>query len=469
LETYGFSEGREGVESLLRLLADEKGDLKRRYKDLVVRLDDDEFVVREKATLELARLPFVDRVALKNLQKEMPPEAAMRIAWALKSNSPGRFDDMIEEVLNVIIDAEMKGLCSELFLALGNSVEYRRGVIWALIVDAVRVTVRKEDLPVLTKGIESEAALVRGAAASALLRIDAKAGVEALLKVVDDPDDNVKWIVAEQLVQARRREALKPMADLLMSSDFGLRQRASRVLREVTEQEFDYYSAGEEGERAGPAKQWRDWIEREAEGADLNFGEEAEEELPDGATSLFDGESLDGWTEWVDEFRGEAAKRGTLFSSWRVDEDGVRCLGLHAGSLRSDAAFGDFVLSADYLLPDRDSSAGVGVLVGDLTAGFLEVELKHGSSGDLYQLGDLDLVHDDGTPVGLRALKIAKSNEKADDWNSLEIEVSDGAVIVRINGLEQNRLQGAPKRPLGLLFRDTGMPAEFRNIRLRKL
>ena len=128
-----------------------------------------------------------------------------------------------------------------------------------------------------------------------------------------------------------------------------------------------------------------------------------------------------------------------------------------------------FELELEYRLPGGIGDSGVGVLAGKFGDGYLEVQLIHGKSGDLYRIGDIDIENTEGQPLGFRAQKLEDSNELVGVWNKMRLRVVDGAVEVSINDVVQNRALKGPKRPSSIVLRNEKSRAEFRNMILKKL
>ena len=64
-------------------------------------------------------------------------------------------------------------------------------------------------------------------------------------------------------------------------------------------------------------------------------------------------------------------------------------------------------------------------------------------------------------------------HEKANDWNSLDIESRNDLIRVKLNGHEVAKHPGDPKRPttgpIGLQLHDRFSVMMFRNIRIREI
>ena len=468
LSDFGFSDDRAGVEKLLRVLVEGGEESERRYRVLVRLLDAEDFEERESASQELANLPVLDREALARLGESMSPEVAMRVRRVLRENSPARFESMIKAALDTIIAAEAKGLVELLFGALEGGGDIKRGEILKRVGNAARITSSVADLEFLETALQSKIALVRIGAVEAISAVAGAAAGDLLLAVIADPDPDVKWATAQKLSKLARRECLKPLAELLMCDDnFGVRWRSLDELRRLTGQDFGYYAAGDAKEREEPAKKWAEWVLANGDSAELQFGKAADSEV----VILFDGEDLEGWTEVRSGDLGgpvDPADKAVRFLGFEMKDGVLQTTGRNKGELRSEQRFMNYTMKFDYRCPGGLGDGGVGVFAGDPGDGYMEIQILHGRSGDIYRIGDLKMVDAEGKPLGFSGKTLAPSNEKLGEWNSMQVRVSDGSVEIIVNDLLQNRASGGPKTPTGIVFRNEGSRVEFRNVALER-
>jgi hypothetical protein len=465
LSDFGFSDDRAGVEKLLRVLVEGGADSERRYRALVGLLDAEDFEEREAASQELANLPVLDRETLARLGQSMSPEVAVRVRRVLRENSPARFESMIKAALDTIIAAEAKGLVELMFGALEGGGDIKRGEILKRVGNAARITSTVADLEFLKTALHSEVALVRVGAVEAISTVAGVAAGDLLLAVIADADPDVKWATAQTLSKLARRECLMPMAELLMCDDnFGVRWRSLDELRRLTGKDFGYYAAGDVEERVGPAKKWADWVRANGDSAELQFGKEADSEI----VILFEGEDLEGWKEVRSGDLGapiDPADKAARFRGFELKKGVLQTTGLNrGGELRSERRFMNYTLKFDYRCPGGIGDSGIGIFAGDPGDGYMEIQILHGHSGDIYRIGDLKMVDAEGKPLGFSGKTLAPSNEKLGEWNSMQVRVSDGAVEIIVNDLLQNRASGGPKTSTGIVFRNEGSRVEFRNM-----
>lgn len=458
LSDFGFASDREGIVELLGLLAGE-ADATGGYSNIVEELDSEDFATREAATLKLSRMPVIDRVALKKLADKVSPEVAIRIQRVLKANSLERFDSLIKSVLNAIIKTKTRGVVELLFSALQGREDYGKGEVWKKVAEAAIVTARHSDINYLVGALESRSDVVRGGAVRAIVEVAGNGAADLILTVADDSCPYVKWEVARNLALLRRRECLKPFAELLMcDDDFGMRWRSLDELRRITGVRFNYYAAGNAVERKEPAAKWLAWVENNAATAELNFNHSGKAE----GIEIFNGNDLEGWRE----FRGTFLQK---VPGWQVEDGMLQARGINRGELRSEQRLLNYSMDLEYRFPSGLGDSGVGIFAGDPDEGYLEVQLRPGNSGDLYRIGNLEIITDSGERLGFSAPKFKASNEIKGEWNKLQIRVIDGAVEVKVNSLLQNRARGGPKTPGGIVLRQEGSRVEFRNVIVEKL
>jgi hypothetical protein len=149
--------------------------------------------------------------------------------------------------------------------------------------------------------------------------------------------------------------------------------------------------------------------------------------------SLFDGNSLTGWTSYGADQPGEAweAADGVLyFNSGKKDE------GASGGDLTTKSSFGDFHLEIEWKISENGNS-GIMFYVKD--DGSYD---RPYHTGPEYQLLDND-GHKDGQIVTHRTADlydmISSSEEpvkQVGEWNKTEIIVNDGKLQFFLNGIK---------------------------------
>lgn len=135
-------------------------------------------------------------------------------------------------------------------------------------------------------------------------------------------------------------------------------------------------------------------------------------------TTLFDGESLDGWAT-----TGDA-------DAWGVDRECIHCEGGDAGYLYTEATYDDFDLSLEFRIAPGANS-GVFVWLSDVADPVntgLEVQIL-----DTHGTDDLD-AHDCGALYDLVA-PAADAVRPAGEWNDLQVTCEGSRVAADLNGV----------------------------------
>jgi len=171
-----------------------------------------------------------------------------------------------------------------------------------------------------------------------------------------------------------------------------------------------------------------------------------DEELADGWISLFDGQTLFGW---------QAASA----ANWHVEEGAIVVNDGPPGLLCTTSTFGDYVLKVEFR-SDTGTNSGI----------FLQTPLKPTDPAvDCYELNIADSDNPFPTCSLVKRVK-TEGNFDSSDWQSYEVTVANGQVIVKLDG--EQVLEYADEKPLrrgriGLQL-NQGRVA-FRNLKLKPL
>ncbi len=469
LSEYGYSDDKNGVLSLLGLL-NKKHDTKLLAKYLSD-LDSNDFSKRERATLNLSRLPVIDRVFLNDAMKGSSPEVSFRIRSILKQNNKERFDGMIRALSYEIIRGKHEGLLSDLFSSVEGREQYSMGGMWRSFSEASSVTANEKDVELLKRKLVSDNDMIRYSSVKTLLSLLGERSLPFIEMNLKDKNPHIKWECANALMKFQKKECLIPLSELLMcDEDFGLRWRSLEALRKITGQEFGYYAAGNAEERSVPATKWTDWLEANAGSAKLNFGVLDNDQ----AVALFNGKNFEEW-----EFRNLGGRPGVIFGrkgqvpdedTWDIENQNLIAKKGFRSEIITKQSFLNYEFSFEYKLLEGTSDSGVGIFAGDADEGYLEIQLYNQTSGDLYKIGAAQIVTDDGNPLAFRSTKFKASNEVKDEWNKMVIRVSDGQSEIKVNGEVQNRALSKEAKPSKIVLRNEGTgKVEFRNLLLKKL
>lgn len=194
------------------------------------------------------------------------------------------------------------------------------------------------------------------------------------------------------------------------------------------------------------------------------------------AISLFDGETLAGWSHVLVD------KNLAMEDVWSVKDGVLVCQGKPLGYLVTKESFQDFKLSLEWRWAAEPGNSGVLLRIAGEPVGFMpkcvEAQLKHESAGDIWAFRGakvdgpkerLKVVEDHEELGDFRGVGKMKMAEKpVGEWNHYEIVVRGESIEVMINGQLVNRAHGLEKTvgPIGL--QSEGSEIHFRNIRLQK-
>lgn len=198
----------------------------------------------------------------------------------------------------------------------------------------------------------------------------------------------------------------------------------------------------------------------------LVFGQQS----PQGWQRIFNGKDLSGW---------QVVGNGL----WHVTRDGV-LIGQRDTTKKSSknpdqswlytvAEHGEYDLHIEYWLRYRSNS---GISIRDATraryAGGEEADPARTPSHNGYEIQIIN-GYDEKFPTGsLYLFQAAKGGtERPYEWNTMDVEVRDDMIRVRVNGQLVTEHPGDPKRPkagpIGLQLHDVNTVIMFRDVRIR--
>jgi hypothetical protein len=213
-------------------------------------------------------------------------------------------------------------------------------------------------------------------------------------------------------------------------------------------------------------------------------------------TPLFNGRDLAGWTQYRRPADAQAP------ATWSVADGVIKCTGAPAGYIRTEGRYRDYRLTVEWRwIPGdmplnaqgRPRGRNSGVLLhvqlpDDVWPKSLEAQLAADNAGDFWVIGGVDTAQH----VAARekavaaagqdeaALKAARSNRRFQksqpsaekplgEWNTYEITCSGDTVVVKVNGVEQNRATAVTVQEGHIALQSEGAPIEFRNVKLAPL
>lgn len=195
---------------------------------------------------------------------------------------------------------------------------------------------------------------------------------------------------------------------------------------------------------------------------------------------LLKSKNFDDWSFHFDE----PNTKGTDIYSF-TSEGELFCKGMPFGYIATKKEYKNFKLSLEYTWPEEEepTNSGIFLRISDqkpdafLPCGF-EVQLAHGSAGDLWGFygkkiaGPKDRLIDNpdsrfGHQSGVPG--IAKNENKPGEWNKVEVLLSEGLIVVVLNGKIVNWASDADTKAGKIGFQSEGGHVKFRNVRLSPL
>ncbi len=200
-----------------------------RIARLVKQLGSDEFEDREKASRELVEVGPVARTQLQLAVRDKDLEVSRRAARALdeigKSSSP----HVLSAVVRVLAHHKPAGATEALldYLASADDPDVAEDVVRALA--TVGVKDGKADAA-LVKALSDKLAIKRAGAGEALSRAGGKAHRAAVRKLLADSEPVVRMRVALALLEAKDKEAIPALIELVEKAPNEDRERVEEML-----------------------------------------------------------------------------------------------------------------------------------------------------------------------------------------------------------------------------------------------
>jgi HEAT repeat protein len=242
---------------------------RKKVEDLVERLADRRFAVRERATADLVAfghraVPFLEVAA-----KAKDPERARRAADCLERIAQGEGKPLPLVAPRLLALRKPEGAAAALldYLPWAEGEQVVQEVEKALLALAVRDG--KPD-PALLAGLEDRMAVRRGTAAEALARSGGKGTWPALHKLFKDPEPAVRMRVTLALAGAGDREAVPVLIDSLAALPQEYAARAEEALRLLAGDQMPEVTLGDDEAAHKKARDtWAAWWQMHGKEADL--------------------------------------------------------------------------------------------------------------------------------------------------------------------------------------------------------
>jgi len=137
---------------------------------------------------------------------------------------------------------------------------------------AMAVTVSENDEAILQKSLGSSDNNVRAVSAAGLTSsILRERSAPRFKKMLTSEDEAVRLIAARCLADLGDRSALPALGLLLASPDLQIRTKSVRILRALSDRQFNYSPNGPIFDRLAATSRWMKWIDGEGKTASLSF------------------------------------------------------------------------------------------------------------------------------------------------------------------------------------------------------
>ncbi|MBT4530459.1 MAG: DUF1080 domain-containing protein [Phycisphaerae bacterium] len=190
--------------------------------------------------------------------------------------------------------------------------------------------------------------------------------------------------------------------------------------------------------------------------------------------SLFNGENLDGWTI----VNGDA-------STWIAQDNMLVTTGKPTGVLRTNEMYENFILELDWRHMVENGNAGLFVWSDPIPAKgvpftrAIEVQIMDGKEldwytthGDIFSIWGAKMTPDRPHPHGehiQRCLPSERRSKPSPEWNHYKVTCNEGTIKLEVNGKEVSGGFDVSPRKGYICFEAEGTPAQFKNIRIKKL
>lgn len=182
---------------------------------------------------------------------------------------------------------------------------------------------------------------------------------------------------------------------------------------------------------------------------------------PSARIELFNGKDLTGW-KFITRDLDPKIDPKTI---WTVSEGVIHFAGDPKINLQTLAAYRDYHLHVEWRWPERPGNSGVFLHVTGkdrLTPVCIEAQLMAQHAGDLRTDGGAKWVPNPEPAV--RPRQQPSSEKTAGEWNTYDIVCQGDAITTWVNGVLQNKVEGASPSSGYIALQAEGKAIDFRNI-----
>lgn len=191
-------------------------------------------------------------------------------------------------------------------------------------------------------------------------------------------------------------------------------------------------------------------------------------------TELFNGKNLDNWTVYIP---GEDPTEPVF----QVEDGMLLVSGVPNAYIRSNKTYENYQLHIEWRWVEEAKNSGILLHVSGkdtLWPNCIEAQLKAGNAGDIVLFGEgVGITVNDSTTIiksgEKRYAVLDKFSESSENdpgkWNAYDITVDGDMIVLKVNGILQNRGEHSTITKGSIAIQSEGGPMQFRNIYLTKL
>jgi hypothetical protein len=189
----------------------------------------------------------------------------------------------------------------------------------------------------------------------------------------------------------------------------------------------------------------------------------------------FNGEDLSGWGFFLKE------EGVGMADVWSVQDGLLVCKGEPMGYLHTTAEYTNFDLTVEWRWAPGAEPGNSGILMrinGDPKPlpRCLEVQLKSGSAGDVFGFHGMPLQGEESRMRHVEAHELGGKltgssrnggiESEPGEWNRMDVSLQEGLLVVKLNGVEVNRVEGCEVIAGPIALQSEGGEIHFRRVSL---
>jgi len=241
---------------------------KKHLTALFMQLGGDDFARRELAMRQLIAMPVIGANDLATAIDSDESEIHLRAQQVAAARTNGNASSSVAVAcFRTISRRKIAGASATVLEVLPL---YQEEFVLSAAREALKVTSRVEDIPMLRAASQNGSIETRVAAIGALAAIAGDDARPNLATLVAEDSPRIKLAAARALADRGDRACLPPLVQLLSAPDARVRHASISTLRALTGRSSDYAAWLEPKSQATAIAQWEKWLTADASSATLN-------------------------------------------------------------------------------------------------------------------------------------------------------------------------------------------------------